>query len=452
MKKTLLLVSCVGLMSMILASCHTAGKKTSSTSDEPISRDSSGNIDFKDVTIDFWNPITGADSTNMSALVNMFNEEYDGRIKVLESPTAETEYYEMLPIQIQQNQGPDVALVHSYKIPNYALTGGVLRPIQPIMETAGVDIKREDYITDVYDAMSYEGTLYGIPLDIHTTGIYYNKTMMKQLNITSVPTNRAELIAAAKKCQNSTIDGTWGLPMATEWPSEWSLTSAFYQNGGTEVLDDDKPGFNNDIGKKSVEMISNLVHVEKISPTNVAVDADLMMFKQGKALFHINGDWMLNGIVEAAEAKNFEFGVIPMSKMFTDDPNGANANDIAARSHCFILPQGNKRAIRQQAAMVFIKYVTEHAYEWAKCGHIPASNLARETEEYKALPYQPQFGDISHFRVNQPNPYWQEAFKPYFLSVTNAMKSANCNISQELKNQYDEGVQHVAIFKDSIGI
>ena len=45
-----------------------------------------------------------------------------------------------------------------------------------------------------------------------------------------------------------------------------------------------------------------------------------------------------------------------------------------------------------------------------KRGHIPASNIARETEEYLALPYHQTYGDVDIYKLNEPSPYYYEAF------------------------------------------
>ena len=83
-------------------------------------------------------------------------------------------------------------------------------------------------------------------------------------------------------------------------------------------------------------MVTDIVHTHHISPENVSVDSDLMLFNQGKAMFHINGDWMINSVVE----NGVDFGVTSLSKMFTDDADGATADSVAARSHCFVLTEG----------------------------------------------------------------------------------------------------------------
>ncbi|HOJ45229.1 MAG TPA: extracellular solute-binding protein [Bacilli bacterium] len=438
MKKTALTLM-ISMATMALVACG-----TSTPSSEPsLSLDDSGNVVFENVSITYGNPITGADGTAMRQLVSRFNQEYEGQINVTETFLTETEFYESLLLTIQMKRAFDIALVHSYKVAGFA-NKDLIRPLQGIIDTAGIEINREDYIESVYDSMYWNDSLYAIPLDIHTIVLYYNQDLLSARSL-DVPTNRAELIAAAKTMPNNSSGG-WGLPLSTTWPSEYIYTTALYQNGGLEIDEDDNPAYATEAGATALRMLSDLIHVEHISPTNVSVDSDLMLFNQGKAMFHINGDWMLNSVVESG----VNFGVAPLSKMFTENPDTAYADDIAARSHCFVLPDGRNDAIKQQAAMVFAKYITENASLWAEQGgHVPASNIARATQDYLDLPYHQDYGDVDHFRLNATSPYYYEAFSPIFSRVTTALTNPAYDAMALLNAAAAEGVQLVTEAKQS---
>lgn len=394
---------------------------------------------FENVALTYGNPITGADGTAMRRLVREFNEEYQGQITVTESFMPEVDFYESLVATIPMKRSFDIALIHSYRVPSFA-NKNLLFPLDNLTASTGVDITRENYIEDVYDAMIWDNKQYGVPLDVHSIMLYYNKDLLAQHGC-EVPTNRAELIAAAKKMPQTNAGG-WGLPLSTTWPSEYIFTTALYQNGGKEI---DKntfmPAFNNTAGEKALKAVADLIHIEKISPLNVNVDADLLMFQQGKAMFHINGNWMLNSLVDSG----INFGVTSLADMFVDTPT-ADSKKVASRSHTFVLPQGRNETIKQQAALVFIKYVTENAYLWAESGgHILASNIARNTEEYLALPYHQTYGDVNMYTLNEPSPYYYEAFAPVFSRVTTAMSDATYDAMALLNAAAEEGEQAVLI-------
>ncbi len=426
---------------MLLAACGpTSSQPTSNTPNSENGDSVEPSLpEFDNVALTFGNPITGADGTAMRQLVRDFNAEYEGQISIEETFLPEVDYYESLIATIPMKRSFDVALIHSYRIPSFA-NKNLLYPLNDLIATTGIDISRENYIESVYDAMTYNDSQYGVPLDVHSIMLYYNQDLLDSHSV-GVPTNRGELISAAKKMPNTSAGG-YGLPLSSTWPSEYIFTSALYQNGGHEIdVDSFMPAFNNTAGANALSAVADLIHTEKISPLNVSVDADMLMFQQGKAMFHINGNWMLNSMIESG----INFGVTSLANMFVDSETD-NSDKVAARSHTFVLPDGRNDETKQQAAMVFIKYVTEHAYLWAQSGgHIPASNIARATDEYLALPYHQTYGDVNHYTLNQPSPYYYEAYSPVFSRVTSALTNANYDAAQLLAAAAAEGEQAVII-------
>lgn len=407
------------------------------------------------VTISYWNPLTGADGVVMRRLVRDFNKEHEGVYEVIETYANEEDHYDNLEMLIPINRGPDVSIVHSHIVQSYA-NEELIIPIDDYIINSEVEINKEDYVENVFNSLYYKDELYGIPLDLHTVGIYYNKTILEKYNL-EVPTNREELLNVAKEVQEKEdASGFWSFPLSTVWPSEWIFTTALYQNGGKEINNDDTPAFNSAEGLKAMKMLADLIHVHKLSPSTMSVDQDLFAFQQGKALFHIQGTWMLNAIKDSA--KNYEFGVIPLSNMFTDEDNETK-NQIAARSHTFVVPESKnvRSKAKQKAIMTFIKYLGDNSYVWAEAGQIPASNIARETEEYKAIEYIHDFGEPENFRVSAQSPYFRHSYPVVYQRVTQVMSISNNQIDRDytdekikalLKDAETEGLQLLASAKD----
>jgi multiple sugar transport system substrate-binding protein len=335
-------------------------------------------------------------------------------------------------------KGPDVMIMHSYLVQSYANTGLIV-PLESYIETSGVDIKSSDYMKDIFNSLYFENKLYGVPLDVHTVGIYYNKDLLDKYGL-SVPTNREQLISAAKTVQTGekvTSSQFWGLPLSTTWPSEWLFTASLYQNNGLEIDQNGDPAYNTTQGINALKALTDLIHVENLSPLNLGVDQDLFMFQTGKALFHIQGSWMLNSMIESG----INFGVLPVSQMFNLSDT-ATKNQIPVRSHTFVVPKPSVDMTerRQEAIMTFVKYLGDHSYIWATAGQIPASNIARATTEYQALPYHAGFGDISNFRISAQSPYFHQAFSPVYSRVTAAMSNKNYNAQLLLNAAVEEAL------------
>lgn len=396
----------------------------------------SGGGSGKEVSINYWNLLTGADSTVMRQMVAAFNDEYKGRIFVTEQWANEDTYYENLEINIPIGRGPDVAIMHSYRVQSYANQG----LLYAVDNSFGESVDMTDFPEQIVQSLEFKGNTYAIPFDMHPLGIYYNKTLLEQYGC-EVPTKRSELIACAKKADN--VDGgVWGLPLAAGFPSDYTFTTALYQFGGAEVGSNDTPGFNTDEGALAMASVTDLIHKHGLSPLSLGNDQDLMYFRNGKALFHINGVWMLSKLTTS----NVEFGVIPLSNMFNEE-----SDTIGVRAHTFVFPKQRKESSeKKQAAMEFVKWMSDHADMWATSGQIPASAKARATESYQALEYAGAFGDVSKFRIGVSSPYYFEAYTPVYSRLITAMQTANYDVKKLLAAAEEEGVKLVKESKELI--
>lgn len=389
------------------------------------------------VDLSYWNLLTGADGAVMRQMVDAFNKEYQGKIFVTEQFSSEDVYYENLELNIPINRGPDVAIMHSYRVQSYA-NQGLLYSLDDLIASEEIDMA--DFPENIVSSLKFGDKTYAVPFDMHPLGIYYNKTLLAQYGC-EIPTNRSELIACAKKADNS--DGkVWGLPIAAGFPSDYTYTNALYQFGGAEVKDGDQPGFNTEAGENALKALTDLVHEHGLSPTSLGNDQDLMQFRNGKALFHINGVWMLNNL----KSSSVDYGVIPLSYMFNEE-----SPTIGVRAHTFVLPK-QRRADeeKQKAAMEFISYMTKHADTWATAGQIPASQKARESEAYRALPFVHDFGAVENFAIGVSSPYYFEAYTPIYSRIVTAMQTRQDDLAALLADAESEGIKLVKEAKELI--
>ena len=381
-----------------------------------------------EVAITFWNIFTGPDGEAMRQMVRDFNEEYEGQVRVSTQTIPETDFYDVFTTAVPQGQGPDVAIMHLRRIPQYAELG-LLNSFDDLIDA---DELGQNYIAAAWESANFEGSQYGIPLDVHPLGLYYNKDVLDAAGV-DVPTTYDELVQA---CEDLEGYVNHCLPLSTMWPSQNVFISALFQNDGQDLDEDHYPAFNSPEGFAALEILNRLIHVDQLSPTNVNVDEDLAYFRQGNAAFHINGIWMLNGIKESG----VNFGTAPIETLFGDTPA------TWADSHNFIMPlQQNVSEEKYNAIMTFIEYVTANSMRWAEAGQIPADITVLESEEYLALEYHQTFVNVETIRFVTASPYIQDGFEPIFSRVTTAMANANADIQALLDNAETEARELVDI-------
>ncbi|MCR4562398.1 MAG: extracellular solute-binding protein [Bacilli bacterium] len=464
MKKVKLLVTSL-LCATALASCGGGN----GGGEGEISIDSSGGeIVFKNVNITFSNVITGTDNSYLTTLINTFNNEFKGQIKVTSSAVQPADLYDNLPTSTAYKKNADVVLMHAERVLQFAGqknsegTSKYFRELEDIMELAQIHLDSEDFPAQVWSNMRLDEHQYGIPFDMHMAGIYVNKTILNELNL-DMPTNRDELVNAAQKAIEK---GYKGMPISTGYPDTYSYINGYFNHGGKQILVEGDEGFDpeqkltdgtvvpaqpgvyyKNACLNAVKSFGELIFDDHISDPKLAVDTNLNEFYNGRSLFCLDGIWLLNDVIRYSTAKKFDFDVLPASMMYKEESNTEYTGDIYTNGHIFVMPKNNmggEKVARQQASMKFISWMLDHSADWAKSGKIAAYGPARETEEYKAIKYLDGFGEIDSFRCLQANRYAYAAFSPSqqvntFVMNSDSMPSDEA-INEKIAQYYKEGI------------
>ncbi len=344
------------------------------------------------VELDFWNGFTGGDGPFMRRLVDQFNAE-NPNIKVKMTVMQWVDYYTKLPTAVSSGRGPAVAIMHVDSL----ATNAARNVIEPLDDVAkALELKQEDFAEVVWKAGEYNGKRYGIPLDVHPLGFFYNKTLMSQagLDPAKPPATADEYLAALEAMKGKGILGHW----ATPFPFTGVLTvqALLWQFGGELFnAESSKATWGEEPGVKALTWFTDLVK-KGYSPKNVAQDADAIALQNGKNAFNWNGIWNINTL---KEKKGLEWGVAPL-------PNIGGTKAAWAGSHQFCLPKlKTPDQNKSTAARVFVNYISQKSLEWAKGGQVPARKQVRESAEFKALTDQAALAtqiDDLHFPPSVP--------------------------------------------------
>jgi multiple sugar transport system substrate-binding protein len=331
--------------------------------------------DGPNVELDFWNGFTGGDGPFMRKLVDQFNSEH-ANIKVKMTVMQWDDYYTKLPTAVSSGRGPAVAIMHVDSL----ATNAARNVIEPLDDVAkALNLQQADFADVVWKAGEYNGKRYGIPLDVHPLGFFYNKAVMQKagLDPEKPPTTADEYSAALDAMRGKGIQGHWATPF--QFTGVLSVEALIWQFGGDLFnAEASKAVWQEDPGVKALSWFVDLVK-NGHSPKNVAQDADAIALQNGKTAFNWNGIWNINTL---REKKGLEWGVAPI-------PNIGGTKAAWAGSHQFCLPKlKTPDQNKSTAARVFVNYVSQKSLEWARGGQVPARKQVRESAEFKALPEQ----------------------------------------------------------------
>jgi multiple sugar transport system substrate-binding protein len=359
---------------LVFAGC--GGKSGEEATGQPADTGGEAASDYTgpNVNLAFWNGFTGGDGPYMRALVKKFNAEHDNiKVKMVVSEWAD--YYQKVPQAVQSGRGPDVGIMHADQLATNAARR-VIVPLDDLARTLKLD--ESDFSEKLWDAGIYQDKRYGIPLDTHPLGFYYNKDHLAKAGI-EPPTNAQEMDAALKKLKESGVE--YPFWQSSTWPAHLMFMSLLPQFGGSLYNEDSSEAtFNSPEGVKALTWMVDLIK-NGYSPKNVSQDADYIAFKNGKTTFHWDGIWQTQDLKKT----KLNWGVAPIPQIGEQKGAWANSHQMVITS------QGAKDENKLQAGKVFINWISQHSIEWAKAGQVPARNSVRESEEFKALEWQPIF-------------------------------------------------------------
>jgi multiple sugar transport system substrate-binding protein len=361
------------------------------------------------VSVSFWCGFTGSDGATAKKMIDQFNA-VTPNVHVDMNIYKWDELFQKLPAAVQSGNGPDVAAMHLDDMPTQAAQQ-VIVPLDDVATALG--LKESDFTPAVWRGGMYRGKRYGIPIDVHNLGLYYNKTVMQQagLDPNKPPQTKDEYLAALDTLKGKGIQGCWVSPF--QFTGGFMFESLLWQFGG-DIFNGDVSAatWSSDAGVQALTWMVDLVK-NGYSPRNVGQDADYIALKNGRNVFNWQGIWQVN---EVAALKTFEIGTAPLPKI---GPNGG----VWGNSHQFVLPRktGND-ANKSNASRYFISWFTKNAITWAQSAKVPARKDLADSSEFAAMSALRSFGaDVPNVHFPPSVPGIGDALTELYTAVNNAV-------------------------------
>ncbi|WLD92796.1 ABC transporter substrate-binding protein [Alkalihalobacillus sp. AL-G] len=357
--------------------------------------------------ITFWAPFSGPDGPKMKEIVKEYNESQD-KYKVNFQIVPQSEYYKSIDLAFNDKKNvPDLLIMHGDQIITYAKKD-VLKNLDDII---GNEVTKDQYHENAWEGATVDGSLYGVPLDIHPLMFYWNKDLFKAagLDPNEPPKTREEFIEYAKQLTDADKQ-QYGYVVPTLWPQQFIFPTIVAQNNGS-LFKDGKVNFNSDAVKEALQFQVDLIEKYKVSPADVQQDGEVTLFVQGKNAMHLNGPWMLQQWKDAG----LNFGVAPVPQL------GTEQQAVFANSHNFVIP---KSADNDKVKIItnFLKFVGDNGMAWAESGQAPASKAVYTNDEFQKMKQQPQVAKQFDYAVFSPDVVgWGQVSAPLMEAVNLAL-------------------------------
>lgn len=223
------------------------------------------------------------------------------------------EYWTLLEAGAQGGEMPDVFWMHSNESQRYMSNEILLDLTDKASDSELVDMSK--YPEEIKELYTYDGKVYGIPKDIDTIALWYNKTMFDEAGVDYPDETWTwdTVVENAKKLTKE--DGSqYGIAIRNDNNQE-AYYNIVYDMGG-EIISDDKKtsGYDDPNTIKAMQYIEKLIQdgsmpsMETMSENNPDI-----LLKSGKSAMSFHGSWMVSTFKQEDYIKeNCDCAVMPM--------------------------------------------------------------------------------------------------------------------------------------------
>ncbi len=306
-----LVLSVLVMASLVLSACGggTAPATQQPAAQQPAAQQPSGQM----VTIR-WR--TRPDNQAEQDVYQKINDDLNTQlaaqnIKLVYDPAPVTGYLDKLTTEYSAGNAPDIAWIGGADSGNFTPKGVVL-DLKPI-----ADADKSFNLSDYYDVpikeLTQGGHLWGLPRDISTLVIYYNKDLFKAKGLD----DPADLAAkgqwtwdAFRKAAIALTDPA-NKQYGFSFSSWWGLWGWFVNSGGGSLFNADRTACNlTDPGSiKGLQFMADLFLKDKVAtPPGVEGGVGETDFHSGKVGMFPNGRWM----TPAMRQDKFNWSVVEM--------------------------------------------------------------------------------------------------------------------------------------------
>ena len=303
---------------------------------------------------------------------------------------------------------PDIVSLHAFRIPAYA-SKGALTDLTPYLAEAGIDA--DDILPKPREAVTYNGKIYAIPIDVHGALWHINLDLWDKAGLVGadgkpmLPTSLSEFEAACQK-----IKAAGGGPILGSGDDDvigtgWLWASLYAQFGGKAFDDKGMPSVDTPESLTALQTMLKLRSDGCYSGGQIAKTYE--DFLNGKVASVIAGTWQVNEWDAQVRDPNSALKAYYVAPM----PQLGNQPGTWGGSHTFVVPLGtNADPARVKAALKYIKYFWDHDLDWTRTGHSTTSQSVLDSAEYQALPHHTEYLAYADQAVFNPQTTWAAGY------------------------------------------
>ena len=281
-----------------------------------------------------WHGYRGGEKAAFEKVIDQFNKSNKAGIKVTTLAVPYDAFADKITAAVPRGKGPDVFIFAQDRLGGWIAAGNTVEPLDFFLDPA----VKGRYLKATLDAMTYQGNVYGLPLNFKVITLIYNKKL-----VPTPPKTTGQLAAMAKKMTNAGA-GRFGLAY---WFSDFYYHAALMNGFGGGVFQGRKPTLNAPSNVKSLDFLVQWIN-QGFMPDEPSTALITSLFNQGKAAMVFSGPWFLGEV-----SKDVSLGLAPLPTI--DEAGGKPMRPWMTVEGVFVSAQSKNK----DAAYDFAKYLTD---------------------------------------------------------------------------------------------
>lgn len=292
------------------------------------------------VTLKFWSFYTGKEGDYITDKVALWNEQYPD-IQIEHTLVNQSDYVTtVIPTAYANGEAPDILYVEPATFKKYAE-----KDMLADLSSYYSEELKKDILPSALEAVSLNGKIYALPMEMETLGLFYNADMLKEAGL-EPPTTWDELYSAAKAL---TTDSVYGLALPVEdsgytlfnwWPFMWMAGADIYDGQGNVTVNT----------KEMAEALDywGRFYQEGIAPASLQIGPwDIGNVGTELAAMQIGGTYMISAAEETYSDVNIQ--VVPLPA-----PEGKEGITVAGGQKIAVNAQS--KHVEEAAKFIFWLY------------------------------------------------------------------------------------------------
>lgn len=282
-----------------------------------------------------WHAYRGGEKAAFEKVVATFNALPSTKAKVTTLAVPYDAFADKISAAVPRGKGPDLFIYAQDRMGGWIEAGNTVEPIDFYVD----DALKGRFLPATVEALTYRGSLYGLPLDYKVITLLYNRKLVK-----TPPATTAELVKLGKSLTDKGA-GRFGLAWA--YNDFYYVASILNGFGGAVFGPGTKPTLDAPANVKGMELLVRW-NKEGFMPAEPSVALITALFNEGKAAMVFTGPWFLGEV-----AREIDYGLAPLPAIV--EAGGKPMRPWMTVEGVFIAAPSKQK----EAAFEFVKYVTD---------------------------------------------------------------------------------------------